>query len=146
MEEMERGGYTLGGEQSGHIIFGHILPAGDGMLTSLKLARVLAESGRSLSELASCVKPAPQVLVNVECDSPREVVNLPGVQEAVKKVSKDLEGVGRVVVRPSGTEPLVRIMVESQDAATVDRCIRYLKSVIAEQARAWDSRRNPSVS
>jgi phosphoglucosamine mutase len=146
LEEMERGGYTLGGEQSGHIIFGHILPAGDGMLTSLKLARVLAESGRSLSELASCVKPAPQVLVNVECDSPREVVNLPGVQEAVKKVSKDLEGVGRVVVRPSGTEPLVRIMVESQDAATVDRCIRYLKSVIAEQARAWDSRRNPSVS
>jgi phosphoglucosamine mutase len=139
LEEMERGGYTLGGEQSGHIIFGDILPAGDGMLTSLCLARVLARSGRKLSELASVVKQTPQVLVNVESQCPELVVKLPQVQQAVMKVSKDLEGVGRVVVRPSGTEPLVRIMVESQDAGLVDRCIDYLKAVITEQAQSGAS-------
>lgn len=146
LEEMERGGYTLGGEQSGHIIFGDILPAGDGMLTSLNLARVLAKSGRRLSELASVVKEAPQILVNVKSQYPDKVVSLPQVQAAVRKVSKDLEGVGRVVVRPSGTEPLVRIMVESQDSAMVDKCVDYLKSVITEQIRSGASNLKPPTA
>ena len=74
---------------------------------------------------------------------PDKVVSLPQVQAAVRKVSKDLEGVGRVVVRPSGTEPLVRIMVESQDSAMVDKCVDYLKSVITEQAQSGASGLKP---
>lgn len=143
MEEMDRGGYTLGGEQSGHIIFGDILPAGDGMLTSLCLAGVFARSGRKLSDLASVIEPVPQVLVNVESACPGQVVQLPRVQQAIKQVSERLEGVGRVVVRPSGTEPLVRIMVESLDAGLVQECIDYLKAVITEEAQSGASSRKP---
>ncbi len=138
LEEMDRGGYALGGEQSGHIIFGDILPAGDGMLTSLLLSGVLARSGRNLSELASVVKETPQILVNVKSQFPKQIVKSPGVQQAIEKVSEDLAGTGRVLVRPSGTEPVVRIMVESQDGTLAGKCVDYLESVITKQAGTAD--------
>ncbi len=134
LEEMDRGGYILGGEQSGHIIFGHILPAGDGMLTSLLLAEVVAKTGRSLSELASVLEQIPQSLVNVKAKCPGRVVTLPSVQQAIEEAGKGLAGRGRVLVRASGTEPVVRIMVESHDNKLVDECVKYLKSVIIEES------------
>jgi phosphoglucosamine mutase len=135
LEEMDRGGYTLGGEQSGHIIFRDILQAGDGILTSLLLADVLARTGSSLSGLASVVEEIPQILVNVRVQVPRQVVKLPGVQEAVTKATQSMTGCGRVLVRPSGTEPVVRIMVESSDGALVEECIEYLKAVIMKESK-----------
>lgn len=139
LEEMDRGGYTLGGEQSGHIIFRDILQAGDGILTSLLLADVLARTGSSLSGLASVVEEIPQILVNVRVQVPRQVVKLPGVQEAVTKATQSMTGCGRVLVRPSGTEPVVRIMVESSDGALVEECIEYLKAVIMKESKKNES-------
>lgn len=134
LEEMDRDGYSLGGEQSGHIIFSDILKGGDGMLTSLLLAEVLAMSDSRLSTLASVVEEIPQVLVNVRVPAPRQVVKLPRVQEAIEKAAETLSGVGRVLVRPSGTEPVVRIMVESEDGSLVKDCIDYLEAVIKRES------------
>ncbi len=134
LQEMDRGGYALGGEQSGHIIFRDILPSGDGILTSLLFASILARSNRTLSELAAVVPQIPQLLVNIKSEYPRQVVESVKVQRAVESVSAHLAGKGRVLVRPSGTEPVVRIMVESNDEMLLEQCIHYLKSVIREQA------------
>lgn len=133
LEEMLRGGYSLGGEQSGHIIVGDILHAGDGILTSLCIGEILAGSKSPFSELASVVKEIPQVQVNVKVPCPDQIVNLPKVQEAVKEISSQLAGIGRVLVRASGTEPVVRIMVESEDPAIVERCIDYLKTIVEQE-------------
>ena len=135
LEEMDRDGYSLGGEQSGHIIFSDILKGGDGMLTSLLLAEVLAMSDSRLSTLASVVEEIPQVLVNVRVPAPRQVVKLPRVQEAIEKAAETLSGVGRVLVRPSGTEPVVRIMVESEDGSLVKDCIDYLEACLLYTSR-----------
>ena len=120
LEAMEAGGYSLGGEQSGHMIFGDLATTGDGLLSGLVLLDVLARSGRTLSELASVVVKVPQVLRNVRV---ADRAGLPGATAfwaEVEAVEAELGGGGRVLVRPSGTEPLVRIMVEAptEDAAT----------------------------
>ena len=122
LEAMEAGGFSLGGEQSGHIIFGDLATTGDGLLSGLVLLDVLARSGRPLSELASVVQKLPQVLRNVR------VADRAGLPEAtafwaeVETVEGELGDAGRVLVRPSGTEPLVRIMVE---AATAESATAY---------------------
>jgi len=133
LEEMLRGGYSLGGEQSGHIIVADILHAGDGIVTSLCIGEILASTESTFSELASVVREIPQVLVNVRAPFPGHIVNLPRVREAVEKVGNELSGVGRVLVRASGTEPVVRIMVESEDAKIVDECVDYLKRILEEE-------------
>ena len=81
----------------------------------------------------------PQILVNVRVQVPRQVVKLPGVQEAVTKATQSMTGCGRVLVRPSGTEPVVRIMVESSDGALVEECIEYLKAVIMKESKKNES-------
>lgn len=131
LERMEREGFNLGGEQSGHIIVRDILPAGDGLVTSLLVADIMVSKGKSLSELGSVMEKVPQVLVNVPASNPRAVVELESVQAAVLSVQKDLGDEGRVIVRPSGTEPVVRIMVEATDPDKVARSIDYLKEVIS---------------
>ena len=135
LEEMDRGGYTLGGEQSGHIIFGELLPAGDGMLTSLLFSGVVTKLGSSLSKLASVVKQSPQVLVNVRSRCPGKIVDLPIVQQAIMRAGQELDGFGRVLVRASGTEPVIRIMVESDNKALVHECVTFLKSIITREAQ-----------
>ena len=119
MEEMLAGGYALGGEQSGHVILADHLPTGDGMATALAVIRVMVESGCELHELASQLKTFPQTLVNVRVKHKMPVAEVPLIQEAIARVESALAGRGRVLVRYSGTEPLLRIMIEGEDQSTV---------------------------
>jgi phosphoglucosamine mutase len=117
LEAMEAGGFSLGGEQSGHIIFGDLATTGDGLLSGLGLLDVLARSGRPLSELAAVVVKLPQVLRNVRvADRGAGLPDATAFWAEVAAVEAELGDAGRVLVRPSGTEPLVRIMVEAVTA------------------------------
>jgi phosphoglucosamine mutase len=119
MEEMLRGGYVLGGEQSGHVILTEHLPTGDGLATALAVLRVMAETGRDLQDLASALVTFPQTLVNVRVREKTPVDAVPSIRAAIDRVEAALDGRGRVLVRYSGTEPLLRIMIEGEDQATV---------------------------
>ena len=119
MEEMRKSGYNLGGEQSGHIIIRDILPTGDGMLTSLFLAAALKEKGGSMSELSSAMAKMPQVLINVKVKNKEGLKTNQTVLNAIRGGEEQLAGRGRILVRPSGTEPKVRVMVEGEDAAAI---------------------------
>ncbi|MGZ4612001.1 MAG: phosphoglucosamine mutase [Kineosporiaceae bacterium] len=116
LEEMRRGGYSLGGEQSGHVVMLDHATTGDGVLTGLQLLARVAETGRSLADLASVVQRMPQVLVNVPGVDKSRAGGDVAVAEAVAAAEADLGGTGRVLLRPSGTEPLVRVMVEAADS------------------------------
>jgi len=120
VEAMRERGLMLGGEQSGHIIFGDLATTGDGLLSGLVLLDVLARSGRPLSELASVVQKLPQVLRNVRVADRAGLPDATAFWADVEAVRAELGDAGRVLVRPSGTEPLVRIMVEAStgEAAT----------------------------
>jgi phosphoglucosamine mutase len=115
LEDMKAGGYALGGEQSGHVILLQHGTTGDGVLTGLMLAARVAETGRSLTELASVMTRLPQVLVNVRGVDTSKVDSHEALLQDVAKASDELDGSGRVLLRKSGTEPLVRVMVEAAD-------------------------------
>lgn len=127
MEEMRKGGYVLGGEQSGHIIFLNHTTTGDGMLSALQLLNVIKETGKPLSELASEMKVFPQVLKNVKVANKEEAMTNSRIQEEIEAVEKELGNEGRVLVRPSGTEPLIRVMVE---APTEEACENYTDRIV----------------
>lgn len=127
MEEMRQGGYNLGGEQSGHIIFLDYNTTGDGMLSALQLINVMKDTGKPLSELAAEMKKFPQVLKNVKVTDKAAVQTHPRIQDTIKAVEEEMGTQGRVLVRPSGTEPLVRIMVE---APTEEDCENYVDQVV----------------
>ena len=127
-ENMVKNGHRIGGEQSGHIIFTKYATTGDGILTSLKLMEVLLAKGKPMSELAAPVVFYPQVLKNVRVKSKPDAQNDPDVQAAVKRVADALGDAGRILVRESGTEPVIRVMVE---ADTNELCERYVDDVIA---------------
>jgi len=118
LEEMRRGGYTLGGEQSGHVVMTEYATTGDGVLTALHLLARVAQTGRSLAELAAVMQRLPQVLVNVRGVDKSRAGTDEALAAAVAGAEATLAGRGRVLLRPSGTEPLVRVMVE---AAEVDQ-------------------------
>ena len=119
MEEMLAGGYVLGGEQSGHVILTEHLPTGDGQATLLAVLRVMATTGRELHELVSDFVTYPQTLVNVRVREKTPVRDVPEIRAAMSRVESALEGRGRLLVRYSGTEPLLRIMIEGPDQASV---------------------------
>lgn len=118
-EEMEKKGYTLGGEQSGHIILGQHAPTGDGLITALEVLKVMVSRETPLSELARFVRRFPQVLLNVPVREKRELKLVPGLWDKVLEIESALGEEGRVVLRYSGTEPLARVMVEGPDEASV---------------------------
>lgn len=126
MEEMRNGGYVLGGEQSGHIIFLEHTTTGDGMLTALQLVNIMKMTEKPLSELAAEMEKYPQHLVNVKVQDKEHVTSNEAVHEAIAEVEKEMAGDGRVLVRPSGTEPLVRVMVEAE---TPDQCRSYVERI-----------------
>ena len=126
-ENMVKNGHRIGGEQSGHTIFTKYATTGDGILTSLKLMEVMLAKGKPMSELAAPVVFYPQVLKNVRVKSKPEAQNDPDVQAAVKKVADELGDSGRILVRESGTEPLIRVMVEAESD---ELCEKYVDSVI----------------
>ena len=117
----------IGGEQSGHIIFSKYASTGDGILTSLKMMEVMLAKKKPLSELAAPLKIYPQVLENVRVTDKKAAQNDPAVQEAVNKVAEALGDTGRILVRESGTEPVVRVMVEAPDH---DTCQKYVDEVV----------------
>jgi len=118
-EAMLRDGFVVGGEQSGHVILAEHLFTGDGMATALAVMRVMAESGRELADLAGDLVTFPQTLVNVRVREKVDVTTVPAVAEAMQRVEEALAGRGRLLVRYSGTEPLLRIMIEGENQATV---------------------------
>jgi phosphoglucosamine mutase len=119
MEEMSRGQYVLGGEQSGHVILTEHLPTGDGVATLLAVLRVMAETGRELADLADQLVTFPQTLINVRVRTKTPVDEVPEIAAAVARVTSALDGRGRLLVRYSGTEPLLRVMIEGEDQASV---------------------------
>ena len=126
-EHMMKHGNRLGGEQSGHIIFSKYATTGDGILTSLKMMEVMLAKKKTLSELCEGLTIYPQVLKNVRVKSKPEAQNDPDVQAAIKAVEEKLGDSGRILVRESGTEPLIRVMVEAQ---TEDLCHKYVDEVV----------------
>ena len=127
LEEMLKNGYSLGGEQSGHIIFGKYANTGDGLLTAIKLMQVMLDRKKTLSELAAPVREYPQQLTNVEVDDKDATLHDPAVVAAEQAVTERLGDEGRILVRKSGTEPVLRVMVE---AATHALCEENVASVI----------------
>src|SRR4029453_6021897 len=119
MEEMIRRDLSLGGEQSGHVIFSAYLFTGDGLATSLNVLRTMAATGRTLSDLAAELTTYPQVLMNVRVKEKVDLKTLPSVAEVMSTVESRLAGPGRLLVRYSGTEPLLRVMLEGQNEAEI---------------------------
>lgn len=133
LEEMRDGGFNLGGEQSGHVIFADHATTGDGLLTGLQLAAQVALTGRSLKELATVMTKLPQLMINVKDVDKSRAGTDQGVLEAVARASQELGETGRVLLRPSGTESLVRVMVEAADMPTAERICRELAEVVEER-------------
>jgi phosphoglucosamine mutase len=131
LEEMKAGALSLGGEQSGHVIFLDHGTTGDGTLTGLMLASRLAQTGRSLEDLAAVMRRLPQVLINVEGVDKGGVEANEAVQSAVRAAEIELAGIGRVLLRKSGTEPMVRVMVEADDASRAQAVAQRLADVVA---------------
>jgi phosphoglucosamine mutase len=132
LEEMERRGANLGGEQSGHVIFLDHEPTGDGLLTGLKVLEVVKASGRPLHELAAELVVYPQVLLNVRVRERAEIEGIPEIKQHLDRARAALDGRGRLVVRYSGTEPLLRVMAEGPDQAEV----RSLAQAIVDAVQA----------
>jgi phosphoglucosamine mutase len=116
-----RRGLLLGGEQSGHVIFSDYLFTGDGLATALSVLRVMASSGRTLADLASEMTAYPQVLMNLRVKEKVDLATVPEVAAVIRAVESRLEGSGRLLVRYSGTEPLLRVMLEGQDQSEIRR-------------------------
>jgi len=127
VEEMRRNGYNFGGEQSGHIIFLDHITTGDGILTALQVLSIMQITGRPLSELGRTMERFPQVLENVLVREKKVVSEIPGLEDLVAGLKKnELRGRGRILIRPSGTEPVIRVMVEGEDPRKIAEVARTL--------------------
>ncbi|MFF2886093.1 phosphoglucosamine mutase [Paenibacillus sp. NPDC057967] len=133
MEEMRRGGYNLGGEQSGHVIFLDYITTGDGILTALQLVETVAASGKKLGELKGLMRKFPQQLVNVRVADKSLYNGNTAIEEAVKQVEAELGDNGRVLVRPSGTESLIRVMAEGPDKDQVEAYVDQIANVVKRE-------------
>ncbi|MEI8408398.1 MULTISPECIES: phosphoglucosamine mutase [unclassified Kribbella] len=131
LEAMKAGGHKLGGEQSGHVILSDHATTGDGTLTAVMLLARVAQTGKTLSDLAGAMTRLPQVLVNVKDVDKSRAGTDPAVRAAVADATKRLGDTGRVLLRPSGTEPLVRVMVEAESSDTADEIAHSLADVVA---------------
>ena len=133
LDELLRGGATLGGEQSGHIIFPSVSLAGDGIITTIMLLRAMQERKQTLSHLARGFQRYPQLLLNVRVSEKRPFEDLPTVQQAAREVEESLDGRGRLLLRYSGTEPLARIMIEGEDEARIRQDAEKIAEAIRKE-------------
>ncbi len=131
LEELRRGGFALGGEQSGHVVLPAVGTTGDGIATALRLMERMAETGSSLADLASAMRTLPQVLINVRVTDKAAVASAPSVSDAVAVAERELGESGRVLLRPSGTEQLVRVMVEASELDVATRLAEELAGRVA---------------
>jgi len=132
VEKMIEGGYNLGGEQSGHIIFLDHNTTGDGPITALQVLSLMKKRDKTLSALAAEIRLFPQILINVQVEQKREIKSIPEIEKKIKEAEAKLRGMGRILVRPSGTEPKIRVMLEGRDL----KLIKKLGSNIAEVIKA----------
>lgn len=137
LEEMLKDGFNLGGEQSGHVILLDYNPTGDGILTSLMLIQTILEEGKKASELANMVKLYPQILINAKVNSDKkyEYKENKEINEAIDKLEKEFAGNGRVLIRPSGTEPLVRVMIEGEDQEYITKKAQEIADLIENKLK-----------
>ncbi|HVV20283.1 MAG TPA: phosphoglucosamine mutase, partial [Pseudonocardiaceae bacterium] len=131
LEELRSGGFSLGGEQSGHVVLPAFATTGDGVLTALRLMATVAATGQPLAELAGVMRRLPQVLVNVRVADKAAVATADTVADAVADVERQLGDTGRVLLRPSGTEQLVRVMVEAPTHDLAEAAASRLAGVVA---------------
>lgn len=136
VEEMRKNSYNLGGEQSGHVVFLDFNTTGDGMLTALQVLNVMKQTGKKLSELADEVTTYPQELVNVKVTDKMAALNDPKIQEVIAQVETKMNGEGRVLVRPSGTEDLLRVMAEAKTQELVHQYVMEIVDVVQERMGA----------
>ena len=130
MERMLDGGYNLGGEQSGHLIFLDHNTTGDGLITALQIVSIMKQDGKPLSALASCMRTYPQVLVNVKVKEKRDLASIPEIAQRIAGIEKTLEGTGRLLIRYSGTELKLRIMIEGDDETEITRYAGELAELV----------------
>jgi phosphoglucosamine mutase len=130
LEELIKNDWQIGGESSGHIICRNLISTGDGIVAALQVMHVLVESGQSLAELKGQMNKMPQTMINVRLKEKMDPTRLPKVQEGVRYVEDRLQGRGRVLLRPSGTEPVVRVMVEGEDGSLVQTLTQELADIV----------------
>ena len=132
VEEMRKSGYNLGGEQSGHVIIMDYNTTGDGQLTGVQLTKIMQETGKKLSELAAEVTIYPQKLVNIRVENSMKdkAMEVPAIREIIEKMEAEMAGNGRILVRPSGTEPLLRVMAEAPTDQEVDYYVDTIAAVV----------------
>ena len=137
LEEMLKNGYNLGGEQSGHVILLDYNPTVDGILTSLMIIQAILESNKKASELSSIVRKYPQVLVNakVNPDKKYDYEKNKEIKTAIENLEKEFTGNGRILIRPSGTEPLVRVMIEGKDEKILEEKARNIAKLIEKNCQ-----------
>ena len=137
LEEMIKGNYVLGGEQSGHIIFSKYNSTGDGLVTALQIASIVKKNKKPLSELCSIMKQLPQTLVNAVVPNEKKNIYLEDkeIVEEIQRIESILDGRGRVLIRPSGTEPLVRVMLEGENQEEIDKLAHNLADMILEKVK-----------
>ena len=135
LEEMIKKGYHIGGEQSGHIIFLDYATTGDGQLTAVQLLNIIRATGKSLKQLASEIEIFPQVLKNVKVSAfgKLRLSEDEDIKLAIEEAERELGDSGRVLVRPSGTEPLVRVMLEGKDKAVIERLCEMIADVVSQR-------------
>ncbi|MCB9524304.1 MAG: phosphoglucosamine mutase, partial [Myxococcales bacterium] len=133
VERMREGGYSLGGEQSGHVILHDFATTGDGLVTALAVLGIARREGATLSELAACMERFPQVLLNVPVARKPPLETLSATQRAIAEVEASLDGDGRVLVRYSGTQNLARVMVEGPTQALIDDAAGRIAAVLEEE-------------
>ena len=132
VEEMRKSGYNLGGEQSGHVVIMAYNTTGDGQLTGVQLTKIMQETGKKLSELAAEVTIYPQKLVNIRVENSMKdkAMEVPAIREIIEKMEAEMAGNGRILVRPSGTEPLLRVMAEAPTHEEVDYYVDTIAAVV----------------
>ena len=132
VEEMRKSGYNLGGEQSGHVVIMDYNTTGDGQLTGVQLTKIMQETGKKLSELAAEVTIYPQKLVNIRVENSMKdkTMEVPAIREIIEKMEAEMAGNGRILVRPSGTEPLLRVMAEAPTHEEVDYYVDTIAAVV----------------
>ncbi|WP_407370666.1 phosphoglucosamine mutase [Carnobacterium sp.] len=133
VEEMRKNGYNFGGEQSGHMVFLDYNTTGDGILSGIQLLNVMKETGKKLSELAEEVQTYPQKLVNIRVSDKNGAMDVPAIKAIIEEVESEMNGDGRILVRPSGTEPLLRVMAEAPTQEKVDLYVDRIASVVKQE-------------
>ena len=135
VEEMRKSGYNLGGEQSGHVILMDYNTTGDGQLSAVQLTKIMKETGKSLSQLASEVTIYPQKLVNIRVENAmkEKAMEVPAIKAIIEKMEEEMAGNGRILVRPSGTEPLLRVMAEAPTTEEVNYYVDTIAAVVKDE-------------